>query len=98
MSWSGAHSKYGNIKRENHGNTFNGGEGDYEEEYMDFPTPSTFVVEGMIPGKTVLRFHPKSQGCVLKEILYEGRNVMETGIETRAGEEIEDVTIVIGTP
>jgi len=99
MSWSGANNRYDIKSKEGLGleDTFNGGEGDYEEEYMDFPTLSTFVIEGMIPGKTVLRFHPKSQGQTLKEILYNGQNIMETGIETKPGEEIKDVTIVIDT-
>jgi|GEM_PF-4191404 len=100
MSWSGVNNKYGiRSKSENEhgsGNTFNGGEGDYEEEYMDFPTSNTFVIEGMRPGKTILRFHPKSQERVLKEILYNGQNILETGIETQPGQEIKDVTIVVG--
>jgi len=51
-----------------------------------------------MPGKTIFRFHPKTEGQIVKEILYKGRNIMETGLETKPGQEIKDVTIVIGTP
>jgi hypothetical protein len=95
MSWSGSRNKYG-IKGSAGDNTFNGGEGDYEEEYMDFPTLGTFIIEGIIPGKTFLRFHPKTEGQTVIDILYDGRSVMETGIDTLLGQEIEDVIIMIG--
>ncbi len=97
MEWSGARNKY-SIKGRTSGNSFKGGEGNYEEEYMTIPIPSTFIIEGIIPGKTVFRFHPKTEGQIVKEILYKGRNIMETGLETSPGQEIKDVTIVIGTP
>jgi len=96
QSWSGARNKY-SAKGRSHNGTFNGGEGDYEEEYMDFPTPGSFIIEGMIPGKTTFRFHPKTEGQIVKEILYKDQNIMESGIETKPGQEIKDVTIVIGT-
>jgi beta-lactamase regulating signal transducer with metallopeptidase domain len=99
MEWSGACNKYsekgttGNV-----GNVFTGGEGDYEEEYMAYPTPGTFVIEGMMPGHTVLSFHPKLDGQVVKAILYNGQDVKETGLETKPDEVIEGVTIVVGVP
>ena len=96
MSWSGSRNKYG-VRGSSGDNTFNGGEGDYEEEYMDFPTPSTFIVEGIIPGKTVFRFHPKTEGQIVTDILYDGQSIMETGIETMPGHEIKDVIIMIRT-
>jgi hypothetical protein len=52
----------------------------------------------MMPGKTILRFHPKTQGQVVKQILYNGQNIMDTGIETKSGQEVKDITIVVGTP
>ncbi|MHC4557685.1 MAG: M56 family metallopeptidase [Planctomycetota bacterium] len=96
MSWSGSRNKYG-IKGSSGNNTFNGGEGDYEEEYMDFPTPSTFIIEGIIPGKTVFRFHPKTEGQIVRDILHNGQSILDTGIETMPGQEIKDVIIMIGT-
>jgi beta-lactamase regulating signal transducer with metallopeptidase domain/protocatechuate 3,4-dioxygenase beta subunit len=96
MSWSGARNKY-SIKGNAEDNTFNGGEGDYEEEYMDFPTSSTFIIEGIIPGKTVFRFHPKTEGQIVRDILHNGQSIMDTGIETISGQEIKDVIIMIGT-
>jgi len=65
---------------------------------MLFPARNTFVVEGMMPGKTIISFYPKKEGCKVSEILYNGRNIKETGLETKPGQEIKDVTIVIETP
>jgi hypothetical protein len=96
QSWSGSRNKY-SAKGRFQGNTFNGGEGDYEEEYMDFPSPGSFIIEGMIPGKTIFRFHPKTERQIVKEILYNGQDIMDSGIETKPGQQIKDVTIVIGT-
>ena len=80
-------------------NTFNGGEGNYQEEYMDFPTANSFVIQGMAPGKTILRFHPKSLKHEVQQILYAGEDILDTGtgIDTSRGGEITDVTIVVGT-
>jgi len=78
------------------GGSFHGGQGDYGSAQMLFPAKNTFVVEGMMPGKTIISFSPKKEGCKVSEILYNGRNIMETGLETKPGQEIKDVTIVIG--
>jgi beta-lactamase regulating signal transducer with metallopeptidase domain/protocatechuate 3,4-dioxygenase beta subunit len=74
---------------------FHDGEGDYETERMIFPTPSSFTIEGMIPGKTILEFFPQTKGQTVKEILYNGKNITETDIVTKPGQEIKDVMIVI---
>ena len=87
--------------------TFNPDEGDYEEQYMIFPTKSTFVIPAMMPGDTMIRFRPKEQGKKVVKILHDGRDVLETkevkgqdvfeaGLTTKPGQEIKDVTIVIG--
>jgi beta-lactamase regulating signal transducer with metallopeptidase domain len=79
--------------------SFHQGQGDYGSAEMLFPARNTFVVEGMMPGKTIISFSPKKEGCEVLEILYNGRNIiMETGLETKPGQEIKNVTIVIGTP
>jgi hypothetical protein len=65
---------------------------------MLFPAKNAFIVEGMMPGKTIISFYPMKEGCKVLEILYNGRNIIETGIETKPGRDIEGVTIVIGTP
>ena len=52
----------------------------------------------MMPGKTIISFSPKKEGCKVLEILYNGRNIMETGLETKTGQKIKDITIVIETP
>ncbi|MBL7187884.1 MAG: carboxypeptidase regulatory-like domain-containing protein [Phycisphaerae bacterium] len=79
------------------GGSFSRGEGDYCGGQMLFPTKSTFVIQGMMPGHTMISFSPKKEGCEVLKILHDGQNIMEAGIETKPGQEITDVTIVIGT-
>ncbi|MHC4586792.1 MAG: M56 family metallopeptidase [Planctomycetota bacterium] len=84
--------------RRGSGGSFHRGQGDYMSDQMLFPAKNTFVVEGMMPGKTIISFSPKKEGCKVLEILNNGQNIMETGLETKPGQEIKDVTIVIETP
>ena len=84
--------------RSGSGGEFYSGKGDYSGGSMIFPTTSSFILQGMMPGATMISFSPKKEGQEVKEILYNGENIMETGIETRPGQEVKDVTIVIGTP
>ena len=83
--------------RDGSAGSFSSGQGDYNGESMLFPTESTFIIEAIMPGLTTITFSPKKEGQETLEILYNGRNIMETGIETKPGEEIKDVTIVIRT-
>jgi hypothetical protein len=76
--------------------TFLPGEGDYPNSIMVFPTKSTFVLEGVMAGTSVITFMPQKQGQVVKQILYNGQDITETGLLTKPGDEIEGVTIVIG--
>jgi beta-lactamase regulating signal transducer with metallopeptidase domain/protocatechuate 3,4-dioxygenase beta subunit len=94
QSWSGSANRDTPGQRR-HQATFNPGAGDYEEEYMDFPTASTFIVQGMLPGPTVLLFHPQASDLTVQSILYKGHDVTTAGIDTQAEREIQDVTIVI---
>jgi len=96
-SWSGVRNRY-TVAERKHAIFYEGGAGDYEQEYMDFPTASTFIIEGMFPGRTVLSFEPKASDAFVQAILYKGRNIMGTGFDTGADREIQDVTIVIGHP
>jgi hypothetical protein len=50
----------------------------------------------MMPGQTVIDFAPKAEGWQVKEILCNGQNIMHTGIDTQAGQDVNDVTIVVG--
>ena len=84
--------------REGSGGSFHRGQGDYGSAEMLFPAMNTFVIEGMMPGKTIISFSPMKEGCKVLKILYNGRNIRETGLETKPGQEIKDVTIVIETP
>ena len=99
FSLSDFRNKYGpKDVREASAGSFHRGQGDYGSAQMLFPAKNTFVAEGMMPGKTIISFSPKKEGCKVLEILYNGRNIMETGLETKPGREIKDVTIVIETP
>ena len=94
---TGFHNKYGPTDvKEASGNFFQPGEGNYGETQMVFPTYTTFVLQGMMPGQTIITFAPQKQGQTVKEIICNGQNIMETGIETIAGQDVNDVQIVIG--
>ena len=64
---------------------------------MIFPTKSTFVIQGMMPGHTMIGFSPNKEGQKVVKILHDGDSIMELGLDTKPGEEIKDITIVIGT-
>jgi len=96
-SWSGRNNRYCVAQRKG-STSFEGGAGDYEDEHMDFPTRSTFIVEGMFPGQTLLNFEPKASDALVQAILYKGQNVLGTTFDTQADREIQDITIVIGRP
>ncbi|MEN6385625.1 MAG: M56 family metallopeptidase [Phycisphaerales bacterium] len=89
-------NKYRPKSNERSGGYFALGEGDYNNGEMIFPTSSTFILQGIMPGKTKISFEPKEKGSSAKEILYNGQNIKDTGLETNPGQEIKDVTIVIG--
>ena len=73
------------------------GEGSYHSRHMVFPTPSTFLIQGMMPGWNQFTFLPKEkEGRAVRQILLFGNDIKESGIETKAGQKVEDVTIVIG--
>jgi beta-lactamase regulating signal transducer with metallopeptidase domain len=78
------------------GGTFQPGQGDYATGEMVFTTKNSFIFQGMMPGQTIIGFLPKAEGWEVKEILYNGQNIMHIGIETRPGQDINDVTIVVG--
>jgi hypothetical protein len=79
------------------GGSFALGEGGYTSGEMIFPTKSTFVIQGMMPGHTMIGFSPNKEGQKVVKILHDGDNIMDLGLDTKPGEEIKDITIVIGT-
>ena len=85
------------MSQRSSGGSFALGEGDYDDGDMHFPTKSTFVIQGMMPGQTMLDFLPNKERQKVVKILYDGRDILKSGIETKPGQEIKDVTIVIGT-
>ena len=76
--------------------TFLRGEGDYDCDQAVFPTTSTFIIQGMMPGHTMIGFSTNKENQKVVNILYDGRDILDSGIDTKPGEEIKDVTIVIG--
>ena len=73
------------------------GEGGYDSGDMHFPTTSTFVIQGMMPGKTMLGFLPNKEHQKVMKVLYDGKDILKSGVETKPGQEIKDVKIVIGS-
>lgn len=94
-SWGGPANRFSHDDGRPGGHKLSGGQGDYEEEYMVFFTPDTFVIEGMMPGETMLRFDPKSQNTIVKAIMHNGMDIKDTGLETEPGQEIRDVKVVL---
>lgn len=86
------------------GGTFMLGEGDYEGGEMIFTTESTFVIQGMAPGRTIMMFLPNKESQKVVKIMHDGQDIMATpedefksgGIDTTPGQELKDMTIVIG--
>ncbi|MFC1596656.1 hypothetical protein ACFL5Q_01785 [Planctomycetota bacterium] len=48
-----------------------------------------------MPGHTTIVFPPKKEGQEVVEILHDGRDIMESGVKSKPGQKITDVTIVI---
>ena len=69
------------------------GKGDYPDGEMTFPTKNTFIVQGLKPGHTTFEFHPQT----IARILHAGQDIRDSGIDTEPGQEIKDVTIVVGS-
>ena len=76
--------------------SFSRGEGWYRSRQMFFPTSNTFLIQGMMPGQTKIIFSPKEEDQEVLEILCEGKDIKDSEIETKAGKDLDDVTIVIG--
>ena len=73
------------------------GEGPHTDYYMFFPSKSTFVFQALLPGYTRFMFMPQKVGQKVAKIRYEGRDVKFSGLVTKPGQEIRDLTIVIDT-
>ena len=78
------------------GGSFVLGEGGYESGEMIFPTKSTFIIQGMMPGHTMIGFSPNKVGQKVVKILHDDQDIMKSGINTQPDQEVKDVTIVIG--
>lgn len=73
------------------------GEGAYNNSEVLFPTKNTFLIQGMMAGKTKFSFSPKKEGQKVVKILYDGKDIMDSGIVTQPGQEINDVIVVVGS-
>jgi len=56
------------------------GWGDYGSSDMVFPGESTFLLQGVAPGDTRIRFAPQAEGKAVKRILYQGHDISEAGL------------------
>lgn len=72
------------------------GEGEDQMCNMLFPTATTFLVTGMAPGVTEIALRTGFPDRRVVRVTWKGRDVTLSGIKTRAGDEIEDVQIVVG--
>jgi hypothetical protein len=79
------------------GGSFQLGEGNYESGEMIFPTKSTFIIQGMMPGQTMIGFSPNREGQAVIKIFHGDKDIMSSGLHSQRGQEIKDVVIVIGT-
>ena len=77
--------------------TFLSGEGDYDCDQAIFPTTSSFIIQGMMPGHTLIGLSPNKEKQKVVKVLYGGRDILTSGIDTKPGQKLSDVTIVIGT-
>jgi hypothetical protein len=71
------------------------GQGDNIYSKMVFPTKSSFLLPAVLPGKVKIEFYPRKRGQKLSRILYQGRDISETGLDAAPGQQIKDVKIVI---
>lgn len=76
---------------------YESGEGDCPLTMMMFPTETSFLFPAAMPGKTSFDFRPRGQGERLLKILYQDRDISRTGLVTEPGQDLDDVTIVVGT-
>jgi hypothetical protein len=72
------------------------GQGDQPSTKMVFPTPGTFLLSAVMPGKVFFDFRPGGRGERVREILYRDEDILKTGLVTQAGEEIKDILSAIG--
>ena len=69
------------------------GEGDYPDGELIFPTSSSFIIQGMMPGHTTFRFEYPPQK--IAKVLLAGQDILDSGVDTEPGQEINDIAIVI---
>ena len=93
----GCRNKYApSYIREGHSIFSEEGEGDHPLTKMVFPSESTFLLPAVMSGKTFVDFSSRGKGERVLKILHEGKDIWKTGLVTESGQEIKDVTIVIG--
>ena len=66
--------------REGSGGGFAPGKGDYDDGEMIFPTKSTFILQGIMPGHTIVKFFSPERRPESRENPPSRRDIMESGI------------------
>jgi len=77
--------------------TFDSLKGDYTVNNITLTKRTAFVINGMKPGTVRFRFYLASRKQEVIKILHKGKDIKDTGLLTHAGENIEDIKVVIRT-
>jgi beta-lactamase regulating signal transducer with metallopeptidase domain len=78
--------------------SFTAEEGDYISGDMTFPTTGSFMIRGLMPGRTKLSFDPKEPGAQVLKILSGDVDLAKTALVTFGGEQYEEIKVVLSTP
>jgi protocatechuate 3,4-dioxygenase beta subunit len=95
-SWTGPANKH--LSKGVRGNPFifEPGTGDYPDATTVNAKDGSFFIPGMIPGRMLLRLEFAPEHVQILKVLHEGSDYSKSGLETKPGDVIEDVTIVVG--
>ncbi len=74
------------------------GEGDGLGTKMAFPSETSFLIPAVAVGEVVISFRPRGPGEHVTKMLYQGRNVLKTGLTVKPNQDVTDVTIVVERP
>ncbi len=74
------------------------GEGDALGTIMVFPSETSFLLPAVAAGEVLIRFRPRGRGERVTKILHQGRDILKSGLTVTPGQDVTDVSIVVGRP
>ncbi|UCD51506.1 MAG: tetratricopeptide repeat protein [Phycisphaerales bacterium] len=74
------------------------GEGDVLGTTMVFPTETSFLLPAVAPGDVLIRFRPRGRGESVTKILYEGRDILKTGLKVEPCRSVTGIGIIVARP